>query len=136
MAYLIGEARTRLDAFKAVMVKHARLSEVDAALSLAIEEHADSTHVLVWYTPTALYIGVRAFETHGGGAAVHATLADRDKISADDNVQIVLGTFNDQRQAFVFGVNPLGVQMDGTIVETGQSLTGGWGGTSCEPCQQ
>ena len=47
MAYLIGEARTRLDAFKAVMVKHARLSEVDAALSLAIEEHADSTHVLL-----------------------------------------------------------------------------------------
>ena len=47
MAYLIGEARTRLAAFKAVMVKHARLSEVDAALSLAIEEHADSTHVLL-----------------------------------------------------------------------------------------
>src|SRR6266571_8359446 len=47
MAYLTGEARTRLDAFKAVMVKHARLSEVDAALSLAIEEHADSTHVLL-----------------------------------------------------------------------------------------
>src|SRR5437588_11460719 len=47
MAYLIGEARTRLDAFKAGMVKHARLSEVDAALSLAIEEHADSTHVLL-----------------------------------------------------------------------------------------
>jgi AAA domain len=47
MAYLIGETRTRLDAFKAVMVKHARLAEVDAALSLAIEEHADSTHVLL-----------------------------------------------------------------------------------------
>jgi AAA domain len=47
MAYLTGEARARLDAFKAVMVKHAHLSEVDAVLSLAIEEHADSTHVLL-----------------------------------------------------------------------------------------
>ncbi len=47
MAYLTGDARARLDAFKAVMVKHARLSEVDTALSLAIEEHADSTHVLL-----------------------------------------------------------------------------------------
>jgi len=84
---------------------------------------ADSTQVLLWYSPTALYIGVRAFEAHG---AVHATLADRDKISADDNVQILLGTFHDQRQAFVFGVNPFGVQMDGTIVETGQTLGGGW----------
>ncbi len=47
MAYLNGEARARLDAFKAVMVKHARLQEIDADLSLAIEEHADSTHVLL-----------------------------------------------------------------------------------------
>src|SRR5712691_11699806 len=47
MAYLTGEARVQLDAFKAVMVKHARLSEVDAALQLLIEEHADSTHVLL-----------------------------------------------------------------------------------------
>ncbi|HZE07709.1 MAG TPA: DUF5916 domain-containing protein, partial [Gemmatimonadaceae bacterium] len=84
---------------------------------------ADSTQVLVWYSPTDLYFGIRAFEPHG---AVHATLADRDKISADDNVQILLGTFHDHRQAYVFGVNPFGVQMDGTIVEQGQTLTGAW----------
>ena len=47
MAYLTGEARTQLDAFKAVMVKHAHLQEVDAALRLTIEEHADSTHMLL-----------------------------------------------------------------------------------------
>src|SRR5213595_3257127 len=86
---------------------------------------ADSTQVLVWYSPTAVYFGIRAYEAHG---AVHATLADRDKIAADDNVQILLGTFHDQRQAFVFGVNPLGIQMDGTLVEAGQSLGGGFSG--------
>src|SRR5262249_31091570 len=48
----------------------------------------DSTQVLIWYSSTALYVGVRAFEAH---SAVHATLADRDKISADDNVQLLLG---------------------------------------------
>ena len=80
---------------------------------------ADSTQVLVWYSPSAVYFGIRAFELHG---APHATLADRDKISADDNVQILLGTFLDHRQAYVFAVNPLGVQMDGTIVEQGQTL--------------
>ena len=84
---------------------------------------ADSTEVLLWYSPTALYVGIRAYERHG---AVHATLADRDKISADDNVQILLGTFHDQRQAYVFAVNPFGVQMDGTIVESGQVMGGGW----------
>ena len=84
---------------------------------------ADSSQVLVWYSPTAVYFGIRAFESHG---EPHATLADRDKISSDDNVQILLGTFHDHRQAYVFGVNPFGVQMDGTIVEQGQALTGGW----------
>jgi hypothetical protein len=74
----------------------------------------DSTQVLVWYSPTAIYFGIRAFERHG---APVATLADRDRIDADDQVQILLGTFNDGRQALVFGVNPLGVQMDGTILE-------------------
>ncbi|HJQ18997.1 MAG TPA: DUF5916 domain-containing protein, partial [Gemmatimonadaceae bacterium] len=84
---------------------------------------ADSTHVLIWYSPSALYVGIRAYEAHG---AVHAALADRDRIAADDNVQLLIGTYHDRRQVYVFGVNPLGVQMDGTIVEQGQNLQGGW----------
>ena len=86
----------------------------------------DSTEVLVWYSPTAIYFGVRAYEPHGGRSAVRATLADRDKISADDQIQILLGTFGNGRQALVFGVNPLGVQMDGTIVEQGVSRSQGF----------
>ena len=77
---------------------------------------ADTTQVLVWYSATAIHFGVRAFEAHG---PVHATLADRDKIAADDYIQILLSTFNDSRQALVFAVNPLGVQSDGALVETG-----------------
>lgn len=83
----------------------------------------DSTEVLVWYSPTAIYFGIRAFAPPG---TVNATLADRDKIQSDDHVQILLSTFNDSRQAFVFAVNPLGVQADGTITE-GQAATRGSG---------
>jgi Domain of unknown function (DUF5916) len=75
----------------------------------------DSTEVLVWYSPTAIWFGVRAFERHG---AVHASLANRDRIGTDDWIEILLDTFNDHRQALVFGVNPLGVQSDGTLNET------------------
>lgn len=74
----------------------------------------DSTEVYVWYTSRALYFGVRAFERHGD---VHATLAARDKIESDDYIQFVLDTFDDRRRAFVFGVNPLGVQADGMRTE-------------------
>ena len=75
----------------------------------------DSTEVLVWYSPTALHIGIRAFEAHGG---VHATLADRDRIDGDDHVLVFLDTYHDRRKAFVFAANPLGVQSDGTLDES------------------
>ena len=85
----------------------------------------DSTVVLVWYSATAIHFGVRAYEAHG---TVNANLLDRDKIFSDENVQILLGTFNDGRQAMVFAVNPLGIQADGTLNEgTGSRGGGGFG---------
>ncbi len=88
----------------------------------------DSTEVLVWYSATALHVGVRAFAPAG---SVRATLADRDRITQDDNVQLFLGTYNDSRQALVFAVNPLGVQSDGVLTETGAASGGGFfGGTA------
>ena len=59
---------------------------------------------------------------------MRATLADRDHIANDDWIQIYLSTFNDGRQATVFGVNPLGVQMDGALVEGTASGGSGFGG--------
>ncbi|MFN2572059.1 MAG: DUF5916 domain-containing protein [Gemmatimonadales bacterium] len=75
---------------------------------------SDSTQVIVWYSSTAIYFGVRAYELHGRPSA---TLADRDQIFGDDNVQILLGTFHDSKQALMFAVNALGVQGDGALIE-------------------
>src|SRR5437870_5112844 len=72
---------------------------------------ADSTQVLVWYAPDAIYFGVRAYEAHG--EVVRATLADRDNIDRDDRIHILLDTYHDHRRALLFAVNPLGVQQDG-----------------------
>jgi hypothetical protein len=74
----------------------------------------DSTHVLVWYDSHAVYFGIRAYEAHG---SVRAKLADRDKIDSEDYVQILLDPFNDRRRAWIFSVNPLGVQADGIRTE-------------------
>ena len=82
---------------------------------------ADSTEVRVWYSATAIYFGVRAFEPHG---PVTYTLADRDRISTDDNVEIHLDTFHELNRALVFVVNPLGVQADGTKSEGGGFIPG------------
>ncbi|HEX6534978.1 MAG TPA: DUF5916 domain-containing protein [Gemmatimonadaceae bacterium] len=86
----------------------------------------DSTEVLVWYSSTAMYVGIRAFERHG---TPHATLAQRDHVlDVDDNVQLYLGTFDDAREAVFLAVNPLGVQVDGTLRETYDAGNAGWSG--------
>ncbi|MFK7843890.1 MAG: DUF5916 domain-containing protein [Rhodothermales bacterium] len=72
----------------------------------------DSTTLKVWYSPTHIHFGITSYEVHD---AVRATLADRDKIDDDDYVYIVLDTYNDQRQAVLIGVNPLGQQADGIM---------------------
>jgi hypothetical protein len=87
------------------------------------------TEVLVFYSPSAIHFGIRA---HAAPGTVRASLANRDRIQAEDSVSIFLSTFNDGRQALVFGVNPLGVQADGTLVEGTQQGGGGFSGLSGE----
>ena len=85
----------------------------------------ETTEVLVWYGPDAIYFGIRATELHGD--VVRATRANRDNIASEDHVQILLDTNNDRRLAYLFGVNPLGVQQDGT---RSAAFGGGAGGFS------
>jgi Domain of unknown function (DUF5916) len=87
----------------------------------------DSTQVLVWYSPTAIYFGIRAFELHGRPTM---TLANRDQIFGDDNVQIMLGTFHDAKQVLLFAVNPVGVQGDGSLIEGANVTAGGFIGSA------
>lgn len=84
----------------------------------------DSTQVLVWYDEHAMYFGIRAFEAHG---AVQATLAERDRIDGEEYVQVLLDPFNDRRRAWIFGVNPLGVQADGIRTEASPGAASGPG---------
>ena len=81
----------------------------------------DSTDVLIWYSADALYVGIRAFEPHG---EVNATLPDRDAVFSDDNVQLLLDTYDDRRRALVFALNPYGVQADGVRDEAQQGGSG------------
>ena len=74
----------------------------------------DDTEVRIWYSPTALYVGLIAHEIHN---EVRSTLADRDKLENDDRLTLILDTYNDKRSAFAFTVNPLGQQRDGTITD-------------------
>lgn len=76
---------------------------------------AQPTEVRVFYTAKALYFGIVAGIR--AGANLNATVSSRDNILGDDRVLIYLDTFNDRRRAFIFGVNPYGIQLDGVRSE-------------------
>ena len=66
---------------------------------------------------------MRATRTPSRSAPI---LRDRDSAFNDDFVGVVLDTFNDQRRAFEFFVNPLGVQMDLINDDVNRSESESW----------
>jgi hypothetical protein len=89
----------------------------------------ERTEVRVFYSPAAIFFGIRAEATPG---TVRASMANRDQLGAEDTITIFLSTYNDNRQAFVFTVNPFGVQSDGTLVEGTQRGSGGFSALASE----
>jgi hypothetical protein len=82
------------------------------------------TQVWMTYDSGSLYVAFKAFDPIP--ADIRARLTDRDRASQDDYVGLVLDTFNDERRAFEFFVNPLGVQMDLTQNEMTGSEDNSW----------
>jgi hypothetical protein len=88
----------------------------------------ENTEVRVWYAPDAIYFGVHAYDRQAD--RIRATHADRDNIDGEDHIVIYLDTFADRRRAFMFGANPLGIQMDGVRTEGAASAGRMFGGNT------
>lgn len=87
----------------------------------------EPTEVRVFYSDDAIYFGVHAYDAEPD--LIVARLGERDRSAfQDDWIRIMLDTFDDQRQAYVFYLNPLGIQTDGLWLEGFQGRRGGGGG--------
>src|SRR5262245_19460209 len=78
----------------------------------------DKTECLVTYDASHIYVAFHAYDPRP--REIRAHLADRDAITTfqqDDHVGFQLDPFNDERRAFQFRVNPLGVQADAVFSE-------------------
>ena len=76
------------------------------------------TECLLTVDRTNLYIAFRAYDPEP--RRIRAHLMDRDDTDTliqDDHIGIMIDTFNDERRAFQFRVNPLGVQADAVFSE-------------------
>ncbi|MFT5433514.1 MAG: hypothetical protein ACI9OJ_004220, partial [Myxococcota bacterium] len=88
---------------------------------------SQATEIRVLVDADAIYFSVIAYDDNPSD--IRATLSERDSYTrSDDYVRFVLDTFDDARRAFVFTVNPLGVQHDGIWNQGGSSgRRGGFG---------
>ena len=75
----------------------------------------DATAAYLGYTHAYLYAAFVCRQRHPDDVRGH--MLARDRLSDDDNVGLWLDTFHDQRRAFVFKSNPLGIQADALYSE-------------------
>ena len=90
------------------------------------EPASERTEVRIVYTDDAIYFGVVCFV--GDPATIIVSDARRDSSLVEtDSFQIVLDTYRDQQNGFVFGTNPAGLEYDGQLTNEGEG-SGGIGG--------
>lgn len=67
-----------------------------------------------------LYVAMICFDSDPQNILVSQSRRDAD-LGDTDSVRILLDTFNDGQNAFVFGTNPFGIEYDGQVMAEGQS---------------
>jgi hypothetical protein len=68
------------------------------------------TEARVVFDATAIYVGVRAFDSDP--SRIIGFLTRRDEESSSDWVHVLIDSYHDRRTAYEFGVNPVGVKQD------------------------
>ncbi len=89
------------------------------------EAASERTRVRVVFDDTQLYIGVEALD--GEPSEIRATELRRDNtLESDDSFSVLLDTFHDHRNAFLFRINPRGTRFDGLIRNEGNRISNDW----------
>ena len=87
-------------------------------------EATERTEVRLLLGRQTLYIGIINFDSDPSQILVTDSRRD-GQLNETDSIQVVLDTFNDNQNAFLFGTNPVGIEYDGQVAGEGQT-----GGTS------
>ena len=91
------------------------------------EPASERTEVRIVYTKDAVYFAVTCYDSEP--EKIIATERRRDQSpEKDDSFWIILDTYNDHRNAFLFATNPLGVRFDQRITDEGRDVDLNWDG--------
>lgn len=83
------------------------------------EPASERTEVRILFDRSALYVGVWLFDRDPSAIVIGESRRDID-LSNVDSFTMVLDTYLDRQNAFVFGTSPQGVEYDGQITREGE----------------
>ncbi len=92
---------------------------------------SERTEVRIVYTEDTLYFGVICYVRDPSTIIVADSRRD-SSLSEADAFQIILDTYRDRQNGFVFGTNPAGVEYDGQVTNEGRG-SGRFGGGGGRP---
>lgn len=85
------------------------------------------TEVFVGYTENALYIGAVLYDDDPSAIIVTDSRRDAELVNTDAFL-VILDTYLDGQNGFVFGTNPAGIEYDGQVTREGTQAFGSGGG--------
>ena len=94
------------------------------------EPASERTEIRVVYTDDTLYFGAVLYDRDPSTIVVADSRRD-SSLDETDSIQIILDTFLDRQNGFVFGTSPSGLEFDGQVTNEGQGsgrFGGGGGG--------
>ncbi len=87
----------------------------------------EKTEIAVVYTTNKLYVGFWGYDSDP--SKLIANQMNRDfRWSGDDNFEMVISTFNDNRNGYLFVTNPNGARADVLVSEEGAGFNMSWNG--------
>lgn len=88
---------------------------------------SEKTTVRILYTRDTLFVGVMCFDTEPDKIIVSDSRRDSG-MDDTDSFQIILDTYHDRQNGFVFGTNPAGIEYDAQVTNEGEGGGPGPGG--------
>src|SRR5207253_3269042 len=86
---------------------------------------SEPTEVRIVFDRDALYLGVRCHDSNAGGVIVNDIRKDFAP-GEQDSFEVILDTFADRRNGFVFAINPAGAKSDTQIANEGRDVNTSW----------
>ena len=89
------------------------------------KEASESTVVKVVYTRHSLFLGIVCADSSPENIVATELRRDGD-LTKDDSIWILLDSFHDHRNAFLFATNSLGTLYDALIIDEGSEVNSAW----------